>query len=184
VSSPGNEAPIFHAGDGKSAFDELIREADGRDAEVVAELWTQAYVTEGLGGRCEPYTAIEFTATLARGTVLVAERQGSVLGVVALLPPSAKGRAVARDGEAELARLAVASPSRRAGVGRALVLRCEELARAEDWPAIALWSRAYQTAAHRLYESLGYRRVPERDTTDETGHKRLVFRLDLGALAE
>lgn len=150
----------------------------------MTELWTQAYVTEGLGGRSEPYAAAEFTATLARGTVLVAERQGSVLGVVALLAPSAKGRAVARDGEAELARLAVAPSARRSGVGRALVLRCEELARAEDWPAIALWSREHQTAAHRLYESLGFRRVPERDTTDETGHDRLVFHLDLDALSE
>ncbi len=29
-------------------------------------------------------------------------------------------------------------------------------------------------------ESLGYERAPERDTVDETGHGRLVFRLALG----
>jgi hypothetical protein len=33
--------------------------------------------------------------------------------------------------------------------------------------------------AHRLYESLGYGRVPERDSVDETGFERLVFRLAL-----
>jgi hypothetical protein len=43
---------------------------------------------------------------------------------------------------------------------------------------IALWSRPYQTDAHRLYESLGYRRVPERDGEDRDG-RRWVFRLDL-----
>ena len=57
--------------------------------------------------------------------------------------------------------------------------RCAELARAKGWPAIALWSRPYQTAAHRLYGSLGYERASERDTVDETGFGRLVFRLSL-----
>ena len=47
------------------------------------------------------------------------------------------------------------------------------------WQAIALWSRRYQTAAHRLYESLGYRRISERDSVDASGHERLVFRLEL-----
>lgn len=181
MSSPENQTPIFHAWQGKSTFDSTIREATERDAEAVTGLWTQAYVVEGLGGRTESYTAAEFAATLARGTVLVAEREGPALGVVALLAPGAQGRAVARDGEAELARLAVASGARRAGIGRELVLRCEALARAKGWQAIALWSRPYQTAAHRLYESLGYRRAPGRDTTDETGHGRLVFVLDLRA---
>ena len=44
---------------------------------------------------------------------------------------------------------------------------------------MALWSRPYQQAAHRLYESLGYRRAPERDRIDDSGHARLVFRLAL-----
>ncbi len=50
--------------------------------------------------------------------------------------------------------------ARRRGIGRALAERCAELARAEGWPAIALWSRPYQVAGHRLYESLDYRRRP------------------------
>jgi ribosomal protein S18 acetylase RimI-like enzyme len=158
-----------------------IREATAADAEAAADLWTHAYVSEGRGGRAEPYAPDELEETLGRGTVLVAACESSVVGVVALLAPGAEGRAIARDGEAELARLAVAPAARRAGIGRALIARCEQLARAEGWPAIALWSRPYQTAAHRLYESLGYRRAPERDTTDETGHGRLVFVLDLGA---
>ncbi len=69
--------------------------------------------------------------------------------------------------------------ARRGGVGRTLAERCEVLAREAGWSAIALWSRRYQTAAHRVYESLGYRRVPERDSIDASGHERLVFRLGL-----
>jgi hypothetical protein len=38
----------------------MIRKATERDANAVIELWTQAYVSEGQGGRDEPYSAAEF----------------------------------------------------------------------------------------------------------------------------
>jgi|SRR5690349_24698321 len=156
-----------------------IREATERDATAAIALWTQAYVTEGEGGRDDPYSEAEFAETAERSEVFVAERDGEVVGVVAVLPPTAEGRAVALEGEAELARLAVALAARRAGVGDALVERCEQRAREARWEAVALWSRPYQRAGHRLYERRGYRRVPERDSVDETGYGRLVFRLSL-----
>jgi ribosomal protein S18 acetylase RimI-like enzyme len=155
-----------------------IRVASDRDAAPVAALWTEAYVDEGEGGRIAPYAKDDFLETSRRGQVFVAEWSGIVVGVVALLAPRAPGRAVARE-EAELSRLVVAVAARGHGIGKRLVTHCEDLAREADWPAIALWSRRYQTAAHRLYERLGYRRVPERDTVDATGHERCVFRLDL-----
>jgi ribosomal protein S18 acetylase RimI-like enzyme len=147
---------------------------------VVVALWTEAYFTEGEGGRDTPYERAEFEAAgAAAAHLLVAERDGEVVGVVALLAPDEPSRAVAAEGEAELARLVVGSGARRQGIGRALAERCAELARDEGWPAIALWSRPYQTAGHRLYESLGYARAPERDSVDDTGFARLVFRLSL-----
>ena len=156
----------------------MIREATERDADAVVALWTEAYFAEGEGGRDAPYERSEFEATAAAAAhMLVAERDSVVIGVVALLAPEEPSRAVAAEGETELARLVVGSTARRQGIGRALAERCAELARAEGWPAIALWSRPYQTAGHRLYESLGYERVPNRDTVDETGFGRLVFRL-------
>ena len=42
--------------------------------------------------------------------------------------------------------------------------------------AVALWSRPYQVQAHRLYESLGFRRAQRRDDSDADG-RRLVFTL-------
>jgi ribosomal protein S18 acetylase RimI-like enzyme len=101
------------------------------------------------------------------------------VGAVVLFAPGAPGRDVAEEREAELSRLAVAATARRAGLGRALSAFCERRARASGWSAIALWSRPGQVEAHRLYESLGYRRVPERDSVDGGGHGRLVFRLAL-----
>ena len=156
-----------------------IRKAGDDDAGAVVSLWTEAYVSEGKGGRTAPYVEADFAETARRGKVLVAERDGTVIGVVALCAPGRPGHAVARDGEAELSRLVVVASARQAGIGRDLVVHCERIARASGWTAIALWSRPYQVAAHRLYESLGYRRAPERDEVDESGHGRLVFRLAL-----
>jgi len=156
-----------------------IRDAVPQDAAVVIALWTEGYVTEGGGGRINPYTEADFFETASAGRVFVAEWRGAIAGVVALLAPGASARAVAGAGEAELSRLAVASSARGAGIGRALARHCEDIARTESWAVIVLWSRRYQAAAHHLYESLGYQRVPERDSVDETGFERLVFRLEL-----
>jgi predicted N-acetyltransferase YhbS len=157
----------------------LIREANEQDAGAVTDLWTEAYVSEGEGGRTAPYSEADFVETFRRGQVFVAERDGAVVGVVALIAPGTPGRAVAQNGEAELSRLVASASVRRLGIGEGLVIHCHDQATAAGWSAIALWSRRYQTAAHQLYESLGYERVPERDRTDESGHKRLVFRLAL-----
>ena len=158
----------------------MIRAATNGDAEAIAALWTEAYFDEGEGGRDAPYTQSDFEETkVAAAHLLVAERNGAAVGVVALLAPGEPSRAVALEDEAELARLVVSSPARRQGIGRALANRCTELAQRQGWSAISLWSRPYQRAGHRLYESLGYQRHPERDSVDETGFGRLVFRLDL-----
>jgi ribosomal protein S18 acetylase RimI-like enzyme len=158
---------------------EPLREANERDAAAIVGLWTAAYVDEGEGGRTLPYSEADYLETSRRGRVFVAERDGAVVGIVALSPPGTPGQAVAQAGEAELSRLVVSAPARQLGIGRALIGHCHELAKVSDWSAIALWSRRYQAAAHRLYESLGYRRLPERDRFDDSGHERLVFRLEI-----
>ena len=158
----------------------MIRAAIAEDAEAIVALWTEAYFSEGEGGRDTPYSQSDFDHTAAAAAhFIVAEVDGAVIGVVALLAPGEPTRAVAGDDEAELARLVVSAAARRQGIGRALVNRCTELAHGEGWQAIALWSRPYQRAGHHLYESLGYRRQPARDSVDETGFERLVFRLEL-----
>ena len=156
-----------------------LRKAEAWDATAVVELWTEAYFREGEGGRTTPYEKADFEKAIGVGTMLVAGPSGKAAGVVVMVAPGTPRMAVARGEEAELRLLAVSSRQRRNGIGRALVERCSDLAREKDWPAIALWSRPYQTAAHRLYESLGYARAPERDSVDGTGFERLVFRLEI-----
>jgi predicted N-acetyltransferase YhbS len=156
-----------------------IREADEGDAAAVAALWTEAYADAGPEGRQEPYALQEYFAVAASADVTVAvDEAEEVIAVAALFPPGAPGRSIAGPGEAEFARLAVADRVRRQGVGRALVRGATERARGLGVERIVLWSRPYQTAAHVLYGSLGWRRVPERDGEDRDG-RRWVFVLDL-----
>ncbi len=156
-----------------------LREADEGDAAAVTALWTEAYATAGPEGRQEPYALQEYFAVAATAHVTVAvDDAGEVVAVAAVFPPGAPGRSVAAAGEAEFARLAVASAARRRGIGRALVEGATARARGFGADAFVLWSRPYQTAAHALYESLGWRRVPERDVSDRAG-RCWVFRLDL-----
>jgi ribosomal protein S18 acetylase RimI-like enzyme len=168
--------------DGRDAV--RIRTATEGDAAAAVALWTEAYVTHGVGGRTVPYVRADFDESARNGEVFVIDGEpgregGPLAGVVALSPPGSPGNVVAAPDETELSRLAVAIPARGRGIGRALTVHCERRARAAGWGAIALWSRGAQTEAHRLYESLGYRRVPERDTVDDSGQGRLVFRLSL-----
>lgn len=139
-------------------------------------LWTQAYSGRGDGeGRVDPYDAAELATSAADGVVSVVEEAGGrVIGVVVFRPPDSGGRAVAGEGEAEHSRLAVDETARGRGTGRALSELCIAQARGVGARAIVLWSRPYQVPAHHLYESLGYRRAPERDSRDADG-RRLVF---------
>jgi ribosomal protein S18 acetylase RimI-like enzyme len=159
-----------------------IREAIDADARSAAALWTEAYTNQSPAeGRAEPYDDGELGVAVEAATVLVAEADdGELIGIVALLAASSPGRAVATAGEAELSRLAIAAAVRGRGVGRALAERALALAREEGAERMALWSRPYQVEAHSLYESLGFRRTPERDGRDPLG-RRWVFTLDLAA---
>lgn len=160
----------------------LLRPAAASDAAAVAALWTEAYADAGPEGRRDPYAEAEFFVAASSGEMTVAtEAEGEVVAVVLFCPPGASGRAVGEGEEGEegeLARLAVADLWRRRGVGRQLVERVGEQARAAGAAAIVLWSRPYQTDAHRLYEALGYRRLPARDGRDADG-RQLVFARDL-----
>jgi len=155
-----------------------IRPAKDDEAAAVAALWTEGYTGTGAEGRKTPYAEADYFAAAAGGRTFVAEDGGRLAGVIVFRSAASEARAVAAPGEAEQSRLVVGAAARGQGTGRALAELCIELAREEGARAIALWSRTHQVEAHRLYESLGYRRAPERDSTDADG-ARLVFVLAL-----
>jgi ribosomal protein S18 acetylase RimI-like enzyme len=154
-----------------------IRPATGGDDTRIAELWTEGYCGSAPGERSMPYGPADVDASRAAGSLFVAEEE-TVVGVIACYPPGAEGRQTAEAGEAEISRLAVTEPFRGRGVGRALVRHSLQVAQGTGAEAVALWSRPHQTTAHRLYRSLDFLRVPERDGSDSIG-ERWVFRYRL-----
>jgi ribosomal protein S18 acetylase RimI-like enzyme len=89
---------------------------------------------------------------------------GTVLGGATYVPgPGNPFAEVERDGEAGIRMLAVAPSAQHGGIGTALAVALIDRARADGRDGMALLSLASMTAAHAMYERLGFRRVPARD---------------------
>ena len=56
---------------------------------------------------------------------------------------------------------------------------CIDRARADRRPAVALHTRPFMTAAHRMYESLGFKRQTAQDWEFDPGEWLHAYRLDL-----
>lgn len=113
--------------------------------------------------------------------VWVAETAGKVVAAVTLTFTGQPYSEIAQDGELEFRMLAVDPPHQGGGVGRAVVREIVEHAR---WlpgiKAISITSATFMQRAHGLYQSLGFRRMPERDWCVPGEDVLLwVFRLEL-----
>ena len=71
--------------------------------------------------------------------------------------------------------LAVHPDARKAGVGRALVKELLRFATASGFLELLLSTQDSMHAAHALYESTGFVRLPERDW-ERAGRRFLVYR--------
>lgn len=98
--------------------------------------------------------AIDTAFARLRGRAWVAERQGGVAGVIAVKPAAAPRTM-------ELTTLYVGHAARRQGLGGRLVGLVEDEARERRAQWVELWTDTRFTDAHRLYERLGYHRLPE-----------------------
>lgn len=90
----------------------------------------------------------------------IAERAGIACGEVFLVD--------AGDGVAQLRLLHVDPIARGAGLGRMLVGRCVDLARAAGYREIMLWTHSVLLPARRIYEAAGFR-ITETAVHDEFG---------------
>jgi len=86
------------------------------------------------------------------GQIFVARRSGEVVGTCAVLPHDAA--------VLELLKLAVAPEAQGLGLGRRLVEACLAYARDRGARRLVLLSNSRLGAALRLYEGLGFRRLP------------------------
>lgn len=85
---------------------------------------------------------------------------GSVTYVNDLASPMAEGL---QPGEVEIRMLAVRPDYQGRGLGRILVETCVRLAEQDGADALFLHSTQDMDAAHRLYQALGFARLPGRD---------------------
>jgi len=120
-----------------------------------------------LGGPDEDLLYLRRIADVAdrasRATVLVAIDEGTIVGSLTL---ELHRRTNADDDplpdhRAHIRMLGVDPDTRARGAGRALMRAAEERARASGKTEITLHTTSLMTAAHRMYESMGYERTPD-----------------------
>ena len=112
---------------------------------------------------------------------IVAEQDGVIVGSVLLYPPAAGayGSAVGAGESPEVRLLAVLPAARGEGVGHALMEECVRRARAAGAAALGLHTMDMMHAAVRMYERMGFKRVPEADFHPGGGVLVKAYRLDL-----
>ncbi len=113
--------------------------------------------------------------------VLVAEEDGEVLGTVTLeldgRIPGGHERPPLRPEEAHVRMLGVRPAARRRGVATALMEASIAEARRHGKALVTLDTTQSMTAAHRLYEAMGFRRAGDRVFDD--GFRLLSYELPL-----
>lgn len=112
---------------------------------------------------------------------IVAEHEGVIVGSVLLFPLAANayGGAAAGGGCPEVRLLAVLPAARGRGVGSALMRECVRRARIAGAAALGLHTTDMMRAAMRIYERMGFARVPELDFSPAQGMLIKGYRLNL-----
>ncbi|MGW2617960.1 GNAT family N-acetyltransferase [Streptomyces sp. NPDC001500] len=150
-------------------MDIAIRRVAPAEHEALGDITARAYLDDGLldFGESDSYLheLRDVAKRAATAEVLVAVDGGELLlGGVTFVPGPGPMADLARAGETEIRMLAVARRARGRGVGEALVRACVERARAvEGCTTVVLSTQRTMSAAHRVYDRVGFVRTPERD---------------------
>jgi len=160
-----------------------VRAATPADYPAIARLTVAAYRADGQLPDGNPYEPVlaDVAGRAGAGELLVAEDQDTVVGTVLFVLPGSRFAELSGPGEAEFRMLAVDPASQGRRIGEALTRAC--LARAAELgcEAVVILTRDFSKPAHRLYERLGFVRVPERDWSPLPGVNLIALRRDLRA---
>jgi ribosomal protein S18 acetylase RimI-like enzyme len=162
--------------------DYTVRPAEPRDHDAVGALTVRAYVDDGHIPADADYTLhLADAGGRARDAMLLVavDEDDEPVGTVTFAVAGSRMAELSREGEAEFRMLAVSPRARGRGVGEALVRACLDEARRAGARAVVLSTQPRMTAAHRIYERLGFTRIPERDWSPVPGVDLLAYRLDL-----
>jgi len=159
--------------------DLTIRTAHAADLPAVGAITVEAYRVDGFVGVHDDYvrTLADAESRFRDAELLVAVDSGSgeVLGSVTVVHPATPYAEISQPGELEFRMLSVASSARGRGIGEALVRTVIDRARAAGIGQVVLSSSEKMLAAHRLYERLGFARLPERDWSPLPGINLMAY---------
>ena len=134
------------------------------DTEI-SELLSRVYVDGGFVAPEVATTLFEPLAVRSRGRLICArDKQNLTLaGMVIVVYPDSPARRLAQGDETEMHLLGVKPDYREFGLGRLLVAAAIEDAKQAGYSKMILWTQLTMHAAHRLYESAGFVRLPGMD---------------------
>ncbi len=160
----------------------VVRPARPDELVAVGELTLAAYAADNGMPREHPYAAVLLDAAArdrAAALLVATDSDDHLLGTVTYVSPGTPFAEIGGPDEAEVRTLAVAPAARGRGVGRLLSDECVRRARAEGCSAVVLSSGTWMTAAHRLYERMGFVRTPALDWQPRPDVDLITFRLAL-----
>lgn len=159
--------------------DLIIRPARESDLPAIGVITVEAYSADGYVDAHDDYarTLADAASRFRDAELLVAvdSRSGEVLGSVTVVLPETPYAEISQPGELEFRMLSVASSARGRGVGEALVRTVIDRARAAGIGQVVLSSSEKMLAAHRLYERVGFTRLPERDWSPLPGVNLMAY---------
>jgi predicted N-acetyltransferase YhbS len=161
-----------------------IRAARAEEFAAIGEVTVEAYTAGGfLGENAEPAyeDTLRDAASRAEHAELVAavDADGTVLGSVTVVHPGTRYSEVSREGELEFRMLAVRPSATGRGLGAALTGAVLDRARELNAQRVVLCSLDIMTTAHRMYERLGFIRLPDRDWSPAPGVHLVAYSQDL-----
>ena len=140
-----------------------IRAAHPNEHAALGEICLRAY--RNLGSVSDGYAAKlrDVAGRAETDHVLTAVNRDGLLGCVTVILGDSPWREISGPDEGEFRMLAVDPAAQGRGVGEALVQASVDVICAADRRRVVVSSADDMTAAHRLYERLGFTRAPERD---------------------
>ena len=158
-----------------------IRLAEPAEYAAVGELTAEAYANDGFIPAGSDYgDTLRAAADRAeRAELWIATDGTDLLGTVTYCVPGSFYGEIGQPHEGEFRMLGVSAKARGLGVGTALTQRCIDRSRDLGFTHVVLSSADYMKPAHRIYERLGFTRVPDRDWSPRPGVHLYAYSLAL-----
>lgn len=159
----------------------VVRLVRPEEHDAVGDLLERAYGADYVLSETyrESLHAVAERAAEHEVWVAVDEFVDALLGTVATPRAGRSISELALPGELDFRLLGVDPAARRRGIGRLLTEHVIALARERGATRIVMNSGPQMHGAHRLYDSLGFRRLPDRETRVVEAGTLLAFGLDL-----